>query len=139
MTKREKRKRLKKITADLLLDLKACGPAIAHFDKLFPKGARVTEANAGKAYRKGLELYWLAVRFFSGNELRYYVDVEDQLDDGYWDRKENLYERYYASKLSAEGIKKRLKQLEDRHAKAEGKLFVKFWEGRIRLPKAKAE
>ena len=53
---------MKRITKTLLRRLKACPEQVETFAKLFPRGAEVTEENALKADKAGLDVNWLAYK-----------------------------------------------------------------------------
>ena len=51
--------KLKLITSSFLEKRKACNSQLALFEKVFPRGARLTERNIVKAFKAGLNIGWL--------------------------------------------------------------------------------
>ena len=64
-------------TSRFLINLKACNSQLALFEKVFPRGARLSEANVVKAAKAGLNLDWLAMETLSGPARAEYEKARD--------------------------------------------------------------
>ena len=126
--------RPKVITRRLLRSRGACAVAMEIFNRAFPKGAEVTEANVKKAYDHYLDPFWLMMKFASEGLFKRYLDAHDQVDEEYGDAVVKLHSRM---PMKEEVYCRRRERIDNRFHKKFAKVFVKFWEGRVRIPKKK--
>lgn len=124
-----------KITAAKLRALDACEEYIERFEKLWPKGARVTRANVIKAVNAALPVDWLLERIWSRPAYHEYCDAARQLYGEYTRRWYEISDKYEAKRLiggslPAAMLCKRsaeLAELRKNRRDAEAALFVRYW------------
>jgi len=102
------------ITKEMLRD--ACPEELRHFLRLFPKGAKVTRANALKAAKKNLDFLWLDRHLLPPAMSRSFEAAYDRTDNRIYkqyDRLEDLVDKGIITRRQYNKRTRRLDLLEE--------------------------
>ena len=115
-----------KITAEWLQRIGACEVEVREFERLWPRGAKVTLRNVRKAQEYELDLEWLVN--FMPKHLRKHFEKACCVSAEIWWKRWYMWRRQRdAGKISLKELRRRIKQLDDRNELMAAKAFVDVW------------
>lgn len=124
------------LTADLIKTAYPCPHGFRKFNKLFPKGMKMTKANILLAFEKNLDINWFIHSFFPSSFSFSYFKHTAVHEDVFVEELDNLYcARFLGYSISDREWRKRIKEAQRVLAR---KKFDVFWKAyRKNRPKVK--